>query len=160
MDEDLKLRRAVEQAYLERMVYGDEDAHSLNLLLKRTTDGVKVVNIDLDHGFSSNPLPEMITSSAHGVNKDLFEYFQKKAISPEFHEKLSDFVKKYDNDAGRKELQSFGLSKVEVDAMLSRTRSLVEKGKFPETITMDEAARRRETREGTHHRKCWTTVRE
>lgn len=148
LDEDPKLRRALEQAYLERMVYGDEDAHSLNFLVRQTKDGVKVANIDLDHGFSRNPVPELVTSTAHGVNKDLFEYFQKKPIAAEFREKLSGFLKKYDNDEGRKELQALGLSRPEVDAMLSRTRWLVEKGKFPEAISVDEAARRKEEREG------------
>lgn len=144
MREDPKLRREIEQAFLERLIYGDHDPHGENFrLVARRNGGVSVVSIDLDQAFAKNEAPIMVASSNQGVNEDLFKHFSNAPISKEFRDKLDNFVKQYDNEEGRKQLKALGLSGTEVDALLSRVRWFAEKGKFPEAVSFEEGARQR-----------------
>ncbi|MBY0549757.1 MAG: FHA domain-containing protein [Candidatus Obscuribacterales bacterium] len=145
MKEDPRLRREIEQAFLERLIYGDHDAHAGNFrIVPRRGGGVSVVNIDLDHAFAKNEAPIMETAANQGVNEELFKYFSNSPISKEFKDKFDRFVKQYDNEEGRKQLKALGLSGAEADALLSRVRWFAEKGKFPEAVSMQEGAKQRE----------------
>src|SRR4030095_16361125 len=47
--EDPQLRAQIEQAFAERLIYGDWDNHAGNFVLVETPTGLKVQSIDLDH---------------------------------------------------------------------------------------------------------------
>lgn len=144
MNEDPKLRREIEQAFLERLIYGDGDAHGENFrMVDRGGGRVAVVSIDLDQSFSKHETPIMVASPNQGYNEDLFKYFSNAPLSKEFRDKVDAFVKHYDNDEGRKHLKSLGLSGAEVDALLARVRWFSENGKFPPAVSIQEGARQR-----------------
>lgn len=137
--EDANVRREVEQAFIERLVYGDTDNHADNFLGRHDRDGrLRIVNIDLDYGFSDLSFPFWQSLGTHGVNRKLHLEFSERPISAEIRGKLSEFIAKYDNPTGLVKLRELGLSAVEVDAMMSRTRWLAENGVFPKAFKPSE----------------------
>src|SRR5262249_28722462 len=74
--EDPALKREVEQAFVERLIYGDPDNHAGNFVLVETPGGTKVQSIDLDYAFSAKRQPtwECMDSSA-GPNSRLHADF-------------------------------------------------------------------------------------
>src|SRR5262249_45268526 len=119
--EDPALKREVEQAFVERLIYGDPDNHAGNFVLVETPGGTKVQSIDLDYAFSAKRQPtwECMDSSA-GPNSRLHADFSKQPISESTLGKVKSFVEKYDTPAGREHLAELGLKPKEIDGVLSR----------------------------------------
>jgi hypothetical protein len=130
--EDPELRRQVEQAFVERLIYGDWDNHALNYVIVETPVGVKVQSIDLDHAFGSAKVPGWVEGkAAHGVNSRLHADFSEQPLSEGTLGNIRNFVENYDTPAGRQQLADLGLKPQEIDGMLARARWLADEGKFP-----------------------------
>jgi hypothetical protein len=136
--EDPELRRQVEQAFAERLIYGDWDNHALNYVIVETPTGPKVQSIDLDHAFSSAREPQWITQASQGVNRRLHADFSEQPLSETTLGNIGNFVENYDTPLGRQQLAALGLKPDEIDGVLSRARWLAEKGEFPKAYTHRE----------------------
>src|SRR5262249_20391500 len=131
MREDPELKKAVEEALLERALIGDDDPNSGNWVIKKDTNGkYKVRNIDLVEGFNPDHEP-VLMGGLGGIGDRISLDFSEKPISPELREKVTRFVERYDTPAGREQLLKTGLKPEEVDAYLARARHISETGKFP-----------------------------
>ncbi len=150
MREDPELKKAVEEAYVERILLGDNDANSGNFVISKDANGkYKVRNIDLDFGFGTHHAPEMSGGPGFGLSNQMFLELSEKPLSPELREKIGKFVEKYDTPEGRQELLKTGMKQDEVDAYLARARALSETGKFPRARLLGDVVRKVEI--GTKH---------
>ncbi|HEY9683481.1 MAG TPA: hypothetical protein V6C86_18025 [Oculatellaceae cyanobacterium] len=125
---DPKLAHNIEEAVVERVVYGDADIGSRNLGV--TENGVR--NFDLGEGFHTNTEPEISSFQQNLTTIGLQNAMSGREISADIKTKLSDFLQHYDNPTGMDQLRTTGLNDEQINAMLSRTRKLVETGKLPE----------------------------
>ncbi len=132
LKDDPELRKAVETAMVERMLAGDVDFRDGNFRLVKNARGkYEVVNIDLDHAFKDNQVPEVSMPADVGVTRQLAEQLAEQPLSPELRAKIKSFVEHYDTPAGREELAKLGFTPEEVDAYLARAQHLADTGKFP-----------------------------
>src|SRR5262249_37326445 len=82
-------RKQVEEAFVERVIYGDIDGHPLNMLVVKEPNAltgaeiVRVQNIDLDYGFPSDKTPDWGPWSGQGVNGRLQADFAQQPLSSE-----------------------------------------------------------------------------
>ncbi len=140
LKDDPELKDQFEQAFLERMIYGDTDDHGLNMVLAQTLEGpIKVKNIDLDQGFSRDIEPRWGDGSYMGTTARLFQDFGGQTISSKNRERIRNFVKEYASPEKRSELaMATGLTLDETNAVLARASFLAEGGKFPKYKTEEE----------------------
>jgi hypothetical protein len=131
--EDAHLRSQVEQAFVERHIYGDTDPSAFNMVL---TPDLRVQNIDLDMSFHNSYQPDLTSSPAYGINHQLFNDFSGKPLLPSTVAKVNSFVRRYHNDAGRAALMDLGLSSSEANAMLSRAAWFARNRVHPEVRTL------------------------
>ncbi len=125
MGESPELRVQVEQAFVERMLYGDTDFHSSNMVVDPR---MRVRNIDLDCAFHSNQVPGVTSSTAFGVNHTLLEYFSQRKLSEGIHQKLRDFSR----TCNSAKLGEVGLYPSESIPLLRRAQWFDQEGIFPE----------------------------
>jgi hypothetical protein len=136
MDEDVakilaadpKFAHNVEEAVVERVVYGDHDIAAKNLGV--TGDGVR--NFDLGEGFNTLETPEIFSYQKNLATIGLQNAMSGREISADIKTKLSDFLQHYNNPTGMEQLRATGLNDEQINAMFARTRILVETGKLPQ----------------------------
>lgn len=144
LQEEPIVKRQVEQAFLERLIYGDSDNHAANFIMHGEGTSLRVQNIDLDYGFPPDTEPSWLTHGMQGVNRVLNVDFSEQPINPEFLAKVRRFVEKHDNMVGRRTLMNLGLTGAEVNGMLGRAKWLAENGRFPYCMTVQEVLARAE----------------
>jgi hypothetical protein len=145
--ENPKLHASVEEAFIERIIYGDQDDHSGNFTI--AMDGSMVVrNIDLDYAFEKDSTPTWTADNYKGINARLHADFSEQPFSPQLRDKLSEFLKRFDNIDGKAELVQTGISAEEIDAVMARTRWLVAEGKFPRALTIAEVLKKLNSQNG------------
>ncbi|HEY9788173.1 MAG TPA: hypothetical protein V6D17_22485, partial [Candidatus Obscuribacterales bacterium] len=128
----LELRKAVEEALVERAIFGETiDDHGGNLIMAMEGGKPKVYNIDLDYAFNEQPEPLWISAPNKGVIRKIMPALSGQQLSPETVSRVQSFVSKYDSDAGRQHLKDLGLTDAEVNAMLSRAKWFVDHRQFP-----------------------------
>ena len=135
---DPPLNKAFGDAMAERMVLGEWDNHSLNLLAVGEKGVPVVKNIDLADSLKpaqtrSDLVPDPgFLKGWEGLNSKLYSDLVGTPISPEFKGSLSEFVTRYDSPAGRLELQkTTGWTAQQAEGVLGRSRWFVEHGVFP-----------------------------
>src|SRR5262249_15376077 len=142
--EDPQLHRQVEQAFVERLIYGDCDDHSQNFVIVETPGGPRVQSIDLDYAFTGAHQPTWDTGRPHqGVNSRLHADFSEQALSPDTLGKIQVFVRTYNTPEGRQQLAGLGLTCNQVDGLLARAQWLADKGKFPKAVNFAQEMRAR-----------------
>lgn len=135
------LRSAIEEAFVERMVYGDSDDHAGNFTMTRTGDQWIVRNIDLDYGFPPDTTPSWLSMpQIQGSMGILHRDFSERPISAPVLAKLEKFLATHDGPDGRALLLQTGLTAEEVNGMMGRTRWLVENRQFPRALTFEDIA--------------------
>jgi YD repeat-containing protein len=136
---DPHLRKQVEQAFVERLIYGDRDSLSTNFVVVNENGQTMVRNIDLQEAFGQHRVPDWQALPKHGINERLHRDFSDKPLSSDVREQIQKFVETWNTEAGRKELaDSLNLSTTEVGAMLTRAEWLAEKGRFPRAETQKQ----------------------
>jgi len=133
--EDPEIHKQVEQAFVERLIYGDFANHSGNFVVAPEAGHVMVRNIDLEHGFPSHKTPEWNRVAGPGENQRLRADLSGQPLSKETRDKIDRFVKLYSKEEGRADLAKAGLKPDEIDGLLSRARWLATEGRFPEAKT-------------------------
>ncbi|MBI3927067.1 MAG: FHA domain-containing protein [Armatimonadetes bacterium] len=148
MNEDPAVRRQVEEAFAERLVYGDGDNHANNFVMTHGPNGVEVRNIDLDFAFpGSEPVPTWQQLHTHGVNRALHGHFSEAPINEGTRQRLNDFASRYATPQAQAELaRRTGLSPEQIAGVVSRARWMGESGRFPRAETMEEMMQRHEGR--------------
>lgn len=131
---DPKIGLQLEQAFLERLIHGDSDPHSKNMIL---LGGERVQNIDFDCAFHNNYAPQAMTSPAYGVNHMFFERFRERQLSDYSLGKLENFLRRYDNPNGIAKLQDLGFKKAELIPMMARIRWFVREKAFPDFRSLE-----------------------
>ncbi|MBZ0189220.1 MAG: hypothetical protein K8F91_23450, partial [Candidatus Obscuribacterales bacterium] len=130
LKEDPALKSRLEEAIVERMVYGDHDINLHNIAMSE--DGT-IRNLDLGEAFKTNPTAELSTFRHSLLDTGLHKSFAGEEISEPLRQKLSAFAKQYEDVASQSELASrLNLSEEQVSAVVSRARQLAETGKFPD----------------------------
>lgn len=137
LDADPELAFRLEEAFVERLIYGDGDDHALNFVMSE--DGV-VRNIDLDYAFpAGHPEPQWLQAPNQGINTGLHAYYSDRPLSPQTVENLSTFVGNYATPEARLQLaQQTGLSPEQIDGVVARAEWFVESGQFPTAYTLQE----------------------
>jgi hypothetical protein len=142
--ENPEIRKQVEEAFVERLIYGDIDGHPLNMVVVKEPNAltgaerVKVQNIDLDLAFPADKTPDWGPWSGQGVNARLQADFAQQPLSAEARQKIERFIQKYDTPEGRADLARAGLKPEEIAGVVGRARWLAAEGKFPKTKTRQE----------------------
>src|SRR5262249_10264986 len=131
--EDAEVRGALETALVERMILGDRDPHSRNLVVSRQDGHLRIQNIDLDFAFEHGAQPRLDLRTNLGINRDLFAQMSGQELSPAIVEHLRNFV----NDPGRlAALEGSGLTRQEAQGVMARAQWLVDNGRMPEARSM------------------------
>jgi hypothetical protein len=131
--ENPQLKHQIEQAFAERLIYGDWDNHAGNFVIVETANGPKIQSIDLDHAFSAKKKPEWIAGDSTAlVNARLHADFSGQQLSADTVSKIKSFLQEFDTAAGRQQLRKLGLEPKEIDGLLSRAKYLADRGRFPE----------------------------
>jgi hypothetical protein len=133
--EDHPLRLQIQQAFVERFLYGDTDPSAFNMVMHQQPN-LRVQNIDLDMAFHGDPTPGVTSSPAYGVNHRLFSDFANQPLPASLHSKLSQFVRNYDNLPGRTKIMELGLTGGETSGLMARARWFVRNGIFPESHSL------------------------
>ncbi|HEY9871654.1 MAG TPA: FHA domain-containing protein, partial [Candidatus Obscuribacterales bacterium] len=136
--EDPHLKQQMEQAFVERLIYGDGDDHALNFVMRDTPQGPKIQNIDLDYAFPPDREPQWFLVGNEGINKRLKADFSEQQLSEATLKKIRDFVSTHDTPAGRQRLAGLGLKPGEVEGILARARWLADNRRFPKARTLKE----------------------
>ena len=135
LSSDNALESQIEQAFVERLIYGCADNIAGNFVIVQDGQQLKVRNIDLDLAFKNDrTVQELVSSSEadrHGVSQYVRDHFSEKDISPALLKKLDMFVRRYDNEAGIQILCLTGLDEGEVKAMIVRAKWFVSNRRFP-----------------------------
>ncbi|HEY9788722.1 MAG TPA: RHS repeat domain-containing protein [Candidatus Obscuribacterales bacterium] len=139
IQEEPQLRLQLEQAFVERLIFGDSDMHSFNFRIERTADGVRIYNVDIERGFTDSNTPGWSSlPTIQGITADIIADFSGQPLSARTREALATFLRNYDNPSGRQRLRDAGLSDSAIDAMFARARWLSENGGFPRAQTMND----------------------
>jgi hypothetical protein len=135
---DPVLEKQVEQAVVERLVYGDHDIATRNIGVTSGAgadgqSGVTAVrNFDLGEGFSESTTPELHSYQNNLSTIGLQNAFSGKPLSQGVRETLRTFVSRYDNPAGLEALRQTGLSDGQLQGVVGRARWLADRGSMPE----------------------------
>src|SRR5262249_1683614 len=128
---DPRLKQSVEEASVERLIYGDLDHNLRNLVMEDTPNGLKVRNVHLVSAFPRTRAPIWWANDPLKLSHHLHVAFGDAPLSATTVSKIHDFVLKYDSAAGRGQLANLGLWSSEIEGVLSRARWLGEHGRFP-----------------------------
>jgi LysM repeat protein len=135
LDSDPALRSKVEDAVVERIVYGDKDIGAKNIGVSADGSGTSVRNFDMGEAFSTDVVDHAPSLSSYQnslTTLGLQNSMSGRAISPEMTRKLSEFVGEFGDVTGAERLsQSTGLSAEQTAGVIARTRLLVFDGKLP-----------------------------
>lgn len=137
-NEDVALQNGIKGALGERMVFGEWDNHSLNIIVRDTEAGRVVKNIDMADALRPatskidlTPTPGLLRSY-EGLNARLYGELAGKPISSDFKGNLQNFIQRYDSPQGRMLLQQqAGWSHAQIEGVIGRSKWFVEHGVFP-----------------------------
>ncbi|MBU6452637.1 MAG: hypothetical protein KGS72_12700 [Cyanobacteria bacterium REEB67] len=136
--QDPALEKQVEQAVVERLVYGDHDIAARNIGVTHgagaegQTGATTVRNFDLGEGFSESTTPELHSYQMNLSTIGLQNAFSGKPLSEGVRETLRNFVSNYDNPAGLAALRQTGLNDAQLQGVVGRARWLADHGTMPE----------------------------
>lgn len=128
------LESQIEQAFVERLIYGCADNIAGNFVIVQDGAQQKVRNIDLDLAFKGKSVNELMYSSEAnkpGVSRHIRDHFSGKDVSPALLDHLDSFVQRFDNSAGIASLFRSGLKAAEITEMLDRAKWFVNNKRFP-----------------------------
>lgn len=131
---DARINTQLEQALIERLILGDNDPHSKNMVL---TPSRQIQNIDLDFAFQHYYKPTVTSSKAFGVNHMFFLNLEGKPISNGTLAKLDGFMRRYNNADGFGTLESFGLRSGEISSLMRRVEWFTRERVFPEVRCLE-----------------------
>lgn len=136
--EDHALQNGVKGALGERMVFGEWDNHSLNMIVREAEAGRVVKNIDMADALKpARSKVDMTPTSGflygyEGLNSRLYGELAGKPIGSDFKGNLQNFLQRYDSPQGRLMLQQqSGWSHGQIEGVIGRSRWFVEHGVFP-----------------------------
>jgi|AGTN01.3.fsa_nt_gi hypothetical protein len=136
--EDVALQNGIKGALGERMVFGEWDNHSMNIIVRETEAGRVVKNIDMADGLrptqtklDNTPTPGFL-DGYDKLNSRLYGELAGKPIGSDFKGNLQNFLSRYDNAQGRMLLQEqSGWSHAQIEGVIGRSKWFVEHGIFP-----------------------------
>jgi hypothetical protein len=135
LDSDPALRTKVEDAVVERIVYGDKDIASKNIGVSGSAGAPTVRNFDMGEGFSPDAADHAPTLSSYQESLTtigLKNAMSGRPLSAEMTKKLGDFAAQYSDAGGAARLsQSTGLSTEQTTGVLARVQALLKDGKLP-----------------------------
>jgi len=135
LDSDPALRTKVEDAVVERIVYGDKDIASKNIGVSGSDGAPTVRNFDMGEGFSPDAADHAPTLSSYQESLTtigLKNAMSGRPLSAEMTKKLGDFAAQYSDAGGAARLsQSTGLSTEQTTGVLARVQALLKDGKLP-----------------------------
>jgi hypothetical protein len=135
LDSDPALRTKIEDAVVERVVYGDKDIASKNIGVSGSDGASTVRNFDMGKGFSPDVASHTPTISSFQESLTtigLKNAMSGRPLSAETIKKLSDFAAQYSDAGGAARLsQSTGLSTEQTTGVLARVQALLKDGKLP-----------------------------
>jgi hypothetical protein len=129
---DPALHAKVQQAVVERLVYGDNDIAAANIGVAGQGSDAAVSNFDLGHAFGDNTIPTLDSYQGSLTTVGLQNAVSGRPLSPEISEILNNFLTKYDTPTGLADLRQTGLSDSQIQGVIGRTNWLVKNGSFPE----------------------------
>jgi hypothetical protein len=132
------LQKSYAKAWLQRMIIAEWDNHAMNMTADtRNPAKPVVVNIDLDGALKPAitkldlvPQPG-IRSSWEATNSCLYRELAGTKISPENRQHLWKLLETYDTAAGRLKMHDIGLTPMQAEGVLGRTRWFAENGVMP-----------------------------
>lgn len=135
LENDPALRSKVEDAVVERIVYGDKDIGAKNLGVSTSEAGTQVRNFDMGEGYSTNVVdyaPSLSSYQNSLTTIGLQNAMSGRPLSAEMTQKLAEFVAKYGDANGAERLsQATGLSAEQTTGVVARARLLAADGKLP-----------------------------
>lgn len=130
LNEDPALKSKLEEAIVQRLVYGDHDINLHNIAISE--DGV-VRNLDLGEAFTTDEIPELSTFRNSLLDVGLHKTFAGQEISDPLRQKLGNFARQFEDAGSQSELaRKLNLSEDQVRAVVSRARQMAESGRFPD----------------------------
>lgn len=129
-----------QDAFGERMIYGEWDNHALNFTATRKARGdaeTTVNNIDMGDGLKPAQSTRDFKPSPgfrygyDNVNSALYGEIAGKPMSDATLQRLNKFLDSYDTPAGKSDLQSLGLTGQQVEGVIGRARWFANGGVMP-----------------------------
>jgi hypothetical protein len=125
---DQPMQTAFERAFVQRMIMGEWDNHSLNFSADRTASRTTVSNLDL--GDALRPAAntaELVPSpglrrSYEPLAHHLYGQMAGKPLSETTVQDVQNFLRTYDNSAGHAELKGLGMTDQQLAGVMGRTR--------------------------------------
>jgi hypothetical protein len=137
LNDNAALKTAYQESWVERMVMGEWDNHAQNQTVVQLPGKVEVPNIDLGDGLRPAqthqdllPVPGFRTGW-EGLNWRLYRELAGQPIPEQTRQKLSDFVKTSETDAGQNRLRSMGLTDQQSAGVVARAKWFADHGVFP-----------------------------
>lgn len=126
---DTAMQSAFEKAYVQRMIMGEWDNHSLNFSVEKLPDAGPRIN-NLDFGDALRPaantsefLPSPgLRTSYEPLARNLYQQMAGKPLSQETVDGLQQFLRYYDNPAGQAELKALGMTDQQLLGVMGRSR--------------------------------------
>jgi len=145
-----ELRKQLETAFYERLLYGDLDTWASQMMMPGAEAALKQVqagkpvsaanwrvqNIDADFTFLPHEMPSWSMKSTFGHQYVLPGDFAGAPISEGLLKTTEQMVGRYSTPKGQAELRSIGLSDAEIAGMLARGRWFMQNKIFPQAFGM------------------------
>jgi hypothetical protein len=143
-----ELKKQLETAFYERLLYGDLDTWASQLMMPGAEAALKqaaagkpisannwqVQNIDADFSFLPHEIPSWSMKSTFGHQYVLPGDFAGAPISENLLKTTENMVSRYTTPKGQTELRMMGLTEPEINGMLSRGRWFIENRTFPKAF--------------------------
>lgn len=136
LEEDPLVRRLVEQAFVERLLLGEDDTRLLNLVIK--TGHLRVENQFIECAYPKWPAPQWFVLDDQSIDGRIHMAFSARALTPAVLGKIRALVGTYAGAGGRAKLAAIGLRPPEVDGYLARAAWFDRQGRFPPVSTINE----------------------
>lgn len=133
---DAHLKEQLEQACLERLLYGNKDDGPSNFVAVEVDGQTRIRNIRMQFSFPREVQLSWGDGSAKDVTSEVHKEFEGKPLSPNCLKLVINFVQLAETEDGRDRVQVCGLSDPEIDALIARARGFLETKSFP-TIERD-----------------------
>lgn len=135
IEENPKLKAALEKAFAERAVFGESKFQLKDFVIEEHNGNYFVSSKSMESALGSATQAVAEINKGDAMSSTVQGLFAQKQVSEEVKGKVGAFLERFDNKAGHEQLQEFGLSRKEIDFMMARARDLVKTGNYPEAQT-------------------------